>query len=153
MAVKKQSKEIVLFDIDGTLANVEDRVHHLHGERKNWRGFFEAMHGDKPIEPVVSLYHKLWEHTDYEIYLLTGRPEKYRAMTMEWCKKHKIPVKKLLMRATYDPREDFVIKEEILHQLQDEGHTVAFVVEDRNSVVAMWRRNNILCLQCAEGDF
>lgn len=153
MSVIKQSKEIVLFDIDGTLANVEDRVHHIKGEKRNWRAFFEAMHGDTPIAPVVSLYHKLWEHTDYEIYLLTGRPEKYRDMTLSWCAEHNIPVKKLLMRATYDTRDDFIIKEEIMRQLQAEGHNIAFVVEDRNSVVAMWRRNNILCLQCAEGDF
>ena len=149
----KDAKEIVLFDIDGTLANVESRVHHIQGDSKNWRAFFEEMHSDTPIEPTVALYKKLWEHTDYDLYLLTGRPEKYRQMTMEWCARHDLPVKKLLMRPADDSREDFIIKEEILHGLQSQGHTVAFVVEDRNSVVAMWRRNNILCLQCYEGDF
>lgn len=147
------AKEIVIFDIDGTLADVEGRVHHIQGRKKNWRAFFEEMHADTPVDPVVSLYKKLWEHTDYEIYLLTGRPHRYYNMTMEWCRRHDIPVKKLLMRPDGDPREDFVIKEDILHQIQAEGHTVAFVVEDRNSVVSMWRKNGILCLQCAEGDF
>jgi FMN phosphatase YigB (HAD superfamily) len=145
--------EIVIFDIDGTLANVEKRVHHINGDTRDWRSFFESMHTDSPIEPVVTLYQKLWDHTDYELYLLTGRPEKYREKTLKWCEEHNIEVNRLLMRPAYDPREDHVIKEDILHQIREEGHNVAFVVEDRNSVVAMWRRNGVLCLQCAEGDF
>jgi FMN phosphatase YigB (HAD superfamily) len=150
---KSLNSEIVLFDLDGTLANVEDRVHHLHGERQNWKAFFEALDGDAPIEPVISFYKKLWDHTDYEIFILTGRPEKYREKTIAWFKAHNIPIDTLLMRPAGDNRHDYIVKEEILKKLQADGHEIAFVVEDRNSVVEMWRRNNILCLQCYEGNF
>lgn len=145
--------DIVLFDIDGTMADVTDRVHHLHGTEQDWDAFFDAMDADIPIQSVVNLYKKLWDHTDYDLILLTGRPESYRQKTLEWCEKHGIPVKELLMRGNNDSRHDDIIKEDFLKMFQKEGRNVAFVVEDRNSVVAMWRRNGILCLQCAEGDF
>ena len=151
--MSETAKEIVLFDVDGTLANVESRVHHVQGVQQNWRAFFEAMDGDSPIEPVVSFYMKLWQHTDYDLYLLTGRPEKYREKTLAWFEAHNIPVGKLLMRPSGDSRHDYIIKEEILQNLHAQGKQVAFVVEDRNSVVEMWRRNNILCLQCFDGNF
>ena len=104
--------EIVLFDLDGTLANVEDRVHHLYKEEKDWKAFFEALDGDTPIGPVISFYKKLWYHTDYTIYILTGRPERYREKTIAWFKAHDIPIEKLLMRPSGDSRHDFIIKEE-----------------------------------------
>jgi hypothetical protein len=30
---------------------------------------------------------------------------------------------------------------------------VLFVVEDRNRVVEMWRKEGLVCLQCAPGEF
>jgi len=40
-----------------------------------------------------------------------------------------------------------------LHKLIAEGARIEFVVDDRQQVVDMWRRNGITCLQCDVGDF
>lgn len=48
-------KQIVIFDIDGTLANAEHRVHHLQKEPKDWDAFFAGCTQDTPIEPVMEL--------------------------------------------------------------------------------------------------
>ncbi len=147
------NKNIVIFDLDGTLADLGARVHHVRGETQDWNAFYGALSQDTPIAPVIALYRKLWDHTDYDIVILTGRPERYRHETLAWLARHDIPVKRLLMRQDGDDRHDDVVKEDVLREIQAQGQDVAFVVEDRNSVVAMWRRNGVLCLQCAEGNF
>lgn len=32
----------IVFDLDGTLADCEHRIHHITKEPKDWRAFFEA---------------------------------------------------------------------------------------------------------------
>jgi len=47
--------EIVIFDIDGTLADVSERIHHLNRKPKNWDAFFQGMAQDKAIRSMVRL--------------------------------------------------------------------------------------------------
>ncbi|UWR58058.1 hypothetical protein K4F89_06325 [Phaeobacter inhibens] len=111
------------------------------------------MGDDIPNEPIVDLYRALWETKRYELILVSGRGEEFRSVTETWLTWNLIPFGKLLMRPQGDFRSDVEVKQEILDGLLSEGKTISFVVDDRDSVVAMWRRNNITCLQCAEGDF
>src|SRR3546814_4249731 len=48
-----------------------------------------------------------------------------------------------------DTRPDHVVKEEILQQIIDDGYQPILAVDDRPSVVAMWRSKGITTLQCA----
>lgn len=36
----------VVFDLDGTLADGDHRLHHITGETKDWRAFFAACGDD-----------------------------------------------------------------------------------------------------------
>ena len=50
----KIPKEIILCDIDGTIANNNHRQH-LLGEFKDWDKFFYEMSNDEPIDEVIRL--------------------------------------------------------------------------------------------------
>ena len=143
----------ILFDIDGTLALIDHRRPLLEGDRPNWKSFNKLMEEDTPNPPVVELYRTLWDSQKFHIVLVSGRSEEYRNVTESWLTWNSIPFNRLLMRPKGDFRSDVEIKQEILDQLQSEGSKISFVVDDRNSVVDMWRRNGITCLQCARGDF
>lgn len=143
----------VLFDIDGTLANIEHRRPLLDSDRPDWRSFNSRMGEDTPNPPVVELYKTLWNSLKYQLILVSGRGEEHRKITEAWLIWNSIPFDRLLLRPQNDFRPDVQIKQEILHQLQAEGKEILFVVDDRDSVVKMWRKNNITCLQCAEGNF
>jgi hypothetical protein len=39
-------RPLAIFDIDGVLADVRHRVHHLEGRRKDWGAFFQAAPRD-----------------------------------------------------------------------------------------------------------
>lgn len=147
------NKKTILFDIDGTIANIAHRRGYLDGERPDWARFNAEMGEDTPNHPVVALYHTLWDSGLYEMIFLTGRCETFRAVTEQWLTWNEIPFTRMLMRPNKDNRADHLIKEELLDRLLSEGAVIEFVVDDRQQVVDMWRRRGITCLQCDVGDF
>ncbi|MEO9947659.1 MAG: polynucleotide kinase [Roseobacter sp.] len=142
-----------LFDIDGTLAQIDHRRPLLEGDRPDWKAFNKLMGDDVPNLPIVELYKTLWDSQKYQLFLVSGRGEEYRKVTETWLTWNTIPFERLLMRPRNDFRPDTDVKQEILDRLRSEGKEISFVVDDRNSVVDMWRKNGVTCLQCADGDF
>jgi HAD superfamily, subfamily IIIB (Acid phosphatase) len=143
-------RKYILCDIDGTLADIEHRRHLLTIEPRDWPAFFERMVHDKPNLPIVNLYKTIWESGRYSCILVTGRPEKYRNATLCWLSSNGILFESLLMRSDGDKRPDYVVKLEMLEKLRQSGASVEFVIDDRRSVVEMWRGNGVVCLQCAD---
>ena len=143
----------VIFDIDGTLADIEHRRGFLDGPRPDWRRFNAAMGEDSPNLPIVNLYKTLWNSGAYDLQIVTGRNEAFRKVTETWLTWNEIPFNRVLMRADRDQRPDNIIKGEILLELRSEGREIAFAVDDRQQVVDMWRANGVVCLQCDVGNF
>lgn len=145
-------KKVVIFDIDGTLADNNHRQYLVTNGRREWEQFFSLMGEDVPIIPLIELCQVLFQSGQYEMHIFSGRPERYRKLTEEWLTWNNVPALPLTMRKDGDVRPDAEVKEEMLLRLLDEGKTIAFVVDDRKPVVEMWRRNGLICLQCAEGN-
>jgi hypothetical protein len=57
------------------------------------------------------------------------------------------------MRKEKDNRPDEVVKEELYHNQISPFYKVEAVFDDRNKVVAMWRRLGLTVFQVADGDF
>jgi uncharacterized HAD superfamily protein len=138
-----KQKPIVLVDIDGTLADVRHRLHHIRdGRKKNWKAFFEGMDRDKPIASTVAWVRSLAENHD--IIIITGRPEEYRARTIVWLQENGIPFHDLFMRRNGDHRPDYEIKKEALARWP-KGR-IELVIEDRPPVCDMWLKQGIRCV-------
>jgi phosphatidate phosphatase APP1 len=145
-----EGRMMVIVDMDGTLADVTHRLHHIRGTRKkNWKRFFEAMDADPPSPVVAEWVRNL--SPDYEVVIVSGRPEGYGDRTIAWLRRNRIPFSHLLMRRDGDHRPDHIVKQEILETLPK--RSIAFVIDDRNSVCDMWRRNGLRTFQVAEGNF
>lgn len=144
------AEEIVIFDIDGTLADISERVHHVRRKPKNWSAFNAGMAQDKAIHSMVRLCNVLHAAGIY-IILCSGRNEKNRPETLDWLNKQGVNYHELLLRKDEDYRSDAVVKREVLQTL--DKSKILFVVEDRSRVVEMWRSEGLVCLQCAPGEF
>ena len=149
------TRSAAIFDIDGTLANNEHRRHFIErppGQTRDWAAFNERMVFDKP-NPAVSTLLNFSRKFGLMVVLATGRGEEYRSTTEKWLSKFGLGYDLLLMRPAKDYRPDTEIKREMLDKMRSDGIAPQFVVDDRNSVVAMWRDSGLTCFQVADGDF
>jgi phosphoglycolate phosphatase-like HAD superfamily hydrolase len=145
--------EVILIDLDGTLCDVSHRTHLVKQSPPNWPAFFDACVDDTPNPAVVALYHMATQ-VNYQIIYVSGRPDSHRAQTEAWLWKHELGnYAELLMRSAGDYRPDNVVKRELYEAHVAGQHQVLFVVDDRASVVKMWRALGLICFQVAEGDF
>ncbi|MGZ3787392.1 MAG: phosphatase domain-containing protein [Bacteriovorax sp.] len=142
----------ILVDLDGTLCDVEHRVHHVRGKKKNWKEFNELMVHDQLNHWCFELMEAMMAR-GYKVIFVTGRGEPFREPTEAWLHKHNVKYEHLYMRAAIDFREDSDVKEEIYLEKIEQNYQVLFVVDDRNSVVERWRKLKLICLQCAPGNF
>lgn len=152
-------KSCVIFDIDGTLAVIDHRLHHVTNGAKDWKAFFDAMGDDTPNMSIFSILYGAID-MGHSVFVVSGRPDDYREMTETWLYEKgdvdtdgPLKIEALLMRRAGDHRPDDVVKREILNNIRGQGFEPAFVVDDRQSVVDMWRSEGVLCLQCAPGTY
>lgn len=140
---------IVIFDIDNTLADVDDLLRYWDAEPEE---FFKRIGEAKIIEKIEKFYKMLWADL-HTLIIYSARPEKIRTETEKWLEENGIFYEKLLMAKDNDTRHDIDIKLEILRENGLTPDKVAFIVEDRTCVVKALRKAGYTVLQCADGDY
>lgn len=128
-----RSRPLAVLDIDGVLADVRHRLHHLQQRPKDWPAFFAAAELDPTLPAGVTLAGEL--AAAYEVVYLTGRPERHRESTAGWLERHRLPHGALVMRADGDHRPARLAKLDLLTALAAEA-TVAVIVDDDPAVCA-----------------
>jgi hypothetical protein len=124
---------LAVFDVDGVVADVRHRLHHVARRPKNWAAFFAAAAADPPLVVGIALARE-WA-SEHDLVWLTGRPEHLRAVTERWLADHDLPVGRLVMRPAQDRRPANIFKVEQLRRLSREAD-IAVVVDDDPEVVA-----------------
>lgn len=145
---------IIVVDIDGTIAKVGDRLKYLQQEKKDWDAFYEHCDEDEPIKDIIELVELMQIH-EYNIVFCTGRRESVRKKTEDWLFKNVWCLReyKLLMRKDNDWRPDTEVKPELLANAGITPDDVWFILEDRDSVVVKLRSLGFRVLQVADGKF
>lgn len=145
----------IIVDIDGTLANIDHRLHHMkppEGQKKNWKRFFDDIEHDTPNEWCVDIVDGMYEKA--VSVFCSGRPDEHRDITREFiADKCNLFIGELFMRRRNDFRTDFIIKEVILDFEILTRYKPLFAIDDRQQVVDLWRRRGITALQCSDGNF
>ncbi|MEI6064604.1 MAG: AAA family ATPase [Pseudanabaena sp. ELA748] len=131
--------DAIICDLDGTLALIRDR------------NPYEASSCEKDLvnEPVRSILQTAGK----AIVFVSGREDKYQPQTLLWLEQHGIKFDRLYMRKSGDLRKDSIVKQEIYEQLILNQYNIAFVLDDRDQVVRVWRDLGLTCLQVDYGDF
>jgi hypothetical protein len=139
-------------DLDGVVADVRHRLHHLDSRPKDWDGFFGAAPQDELLDEGAAVAHRLAE--DHELVWLTGRPERCRRDTLDWLARMGLPGGRLLMRRAGDRRPARIVKVEILRRLSRE-RPVEVLVDDDDQVVDAAREAGFAVMHAqwmSEGD-
>ena len=148
-------KNIIIFDLDGTLAIIDERREKAMkpNGKLNWDKFSsdELIKTDLPNIPVIKTA-KLFHQNGFKIYVLSGRSVKTKKVTTQWLKKYDVPFDVLKMRKKKDTRPDEVIKKEFVVELSI-FENIFLILDDREKVVKMWRSLQLPCFQVNEGLF
>ena len=156
-------RPLYIFDIDGTLCNIEQRLHFLEDktDKARWDKFYQACTKDAPNKPVLAVMEAL-QDSGAEIWLFSGRSDSVRWQTINWLHRHSClrawhleeHPQLLTMRPVGDFTEDHLLKESWLNNMlvEDRQRLVA-IFDDRKRVVDMWRANGVPCFQVAAGEF
>jgi len=167
------NKNTVIFDLDGTLANIDARRKKSlkPNGKMDWDVFFDAenINLDKPNDPVIKMAQLLAED-GFKIVIFSGRNDRSFFTTKSWLTRNRVPFDLLVMRpdkfqkdswpiadgnpATKEMRwmPDEILKKEMLDTFINMDE-VFLVVDDRDKVVKMWRDLGLNTFQVAPGDF
>lgn len=120
-------RPIAVIDLDGVVADVRHRLHHLRRRPSDWDAFFAGI----PADPVLPEGRAVVDQlaAEHDIVYLTGRPERTRPATESWLSRHRLPHGELIMRRDGDRRPARVTKPSLLRRLSA-GRQVAVVVDD-----------------------
>ena len=153
------SNKTVIFDLDGTLALIDDRraISTKDNGKMDWDTFFnpDNIQLDKPNWPVI-LMAQMLKNAGHSIVIFSGRSKATKDATRDWLKSFDIPFDVLKMRPTDGGlkwMKDDLLKKKWLDDLFPNTDDIICVFDDRDKVVQMWRDNGIACFQVADGNF
>lgn len=137
----------VIFDRDGTLASVHNGPQKGAGNG-DWAAYNAALPFDAPVPLVVGLLRAI--RPGVVRIMVSGRAEgdwpgdrRRRFAMQDWIVKHSLPIDHLFMRCGGDKRLDSVVKDEILHRDILPYFRPVVAVDDRPSIIEVWKRNGI----------
>jgi hypothetical protein len=135
---------VAVVDIDGVLADVRHRLHHLHGPHRHWDAFFAAAPQDEPLDEGLAVAERLAQ--DCELIYLSGRPDRCRDDTVAWLNGHNLPPGQVILRPDGDLRPARTFKLERLAELAADRE-VAVVVDDDPAVCTAARKRGFTVFQ------
>ena len=141
-------RKAIIVDIDGTVA--------IKGDRNPFD--YDKVDLDLPNQEIIDIVkiHKIY---GIRIIFMSGRDDSCREKTVAWINKHFSTLLEdvdyeLHMRKTSDKRKDSIVKKELFEEFVRGYYNIRFVLDDRNQVVDMWRKElGLTCLQVNYGDF
>ena len=148
--------KVIIFDVDGTIADVEHRRHLVNGDKgfkPDWTAFRKATVNDTPVQWVCDIAKRHIAQGD-EVAFFSARNESERKITekqiFEWIGDGH---KGVFLRPNGDFRPDEEFKSELADKFEELGGKIDLVFDDRNKVVDMWRQRGTTVVQVADGDF
>jgi uncharacterized HAD superfamily protein len=130
-----------IFDVDGTLANVDPYLHLVRGSNRDYDAFHKASIDALPNIEVVEMLNDAVADK-FAVLIVTSRKEKYRGLTSLWLERNNLRSHALFMRADDDNRPDYEAKKDMLDKIT-EHWDVFHAVDDNPNVIRLWEDNGI----------
>lgn len=131
----------VIFDVDGTLADVTSIRHHVLQRRKDFDAFHSLSVNVPPHADVVSLAHDV-QAAGHAVVVVTARSTQRRNHTAFWLALNNVPSDAMFMRKHGDHRKDTFVKADILARIR-ERYEVVHAVDDNPAIIALWESEGI----------
>lgn len=138
----------VIFDMDGTLADVSSIRHHLtkydEGKRRIIKHFnrFHAESVSVPPHNHVVNAAQMAHMLGHAVLVVTARKHLWRHHTAWWLAINNVPSDALMMRGNDDDRKDYEVKKDMLDTLR-KAYDIIHAWDDNPNIIKLWQENNI----------
>lgn len=139
----------VVVDMDGVVSDATHRQHLVTGGRRDWDKFFEACAVDPVIEEGARLVSLL--APNLVVVLLTGRPVRVRAATLEWLERVGLRWDLLVMRDSGDYAAAGEFKRRSVRELRAAGFDLRLALDDDRRNCEMFRSEGLACAYVHSG--
>ena len=140
----KPDSGAVVFDVDGTLANVESIRHHVVSRPKDFHRFHTESIDVPPHEWVAQAIRDVHHNSPYHALVVTARSEDYAPHTIQWLAENNIPYTDIFFRRTGDMRPDYEVKRDILtKQIMPLYGKPRHAFDDNPAILRMWEEFGI----------
>lgn len=144
-------RQVYIFDLDWTLANLEHRLHYIKTpwQPKDWQGFFSEVSKDTVIENVARIWHSLSSPTICKV-ILSGRSNQCAFQTEEWLSKNWFKYDFILMRDSWDERDDTDVKRD-MYNMCLKWNDILWVFDDRRRILDMRQEEGVFTFDVSQG--
>ena len=133
----------VIFDVDGTLAKMNGR-----------KPFDWERVGEDLVKEEIAELARTFYRIGKKVVIFTGRDGVCLQQTEKWLVENSIPYNEIYIRPQGNGEKDSIIKKRLFEDNIRGKYFCELVVDDRNQVVDMWRKElGLTCLQVDYGDF
>jgi|LakMenEpi03Aug12_release.lakeMendotaPanAssembly.Ray.scaffolds.fasta_scaffold717509_2 FMN phosphatase YigB (HAD superfamily) len=138
----------VIFDMDGTLADVSSIRHHLKKydatKRRIVKHFniFHEKSVDVPPHNHVLNAAQIAHMIGLDILVVTARKHMWRHQTAWWLAMHGVHSDALFMRGNLDNRPDYEVKKDILSTIRKQWNPI-HAWDDNPSIIKLWTEEDI----------
>jgi predicted kinase len=144
-------RNIILCDIDGTIADLTHRLHHINGGNRDWDKFFAEVVDDGFKSEVWDQVALDADENDAVIIFLSGRSDISRVDTEDWLETNTGIVQPIvLMRQSWDRRPDTEVKGDMF-KWHFSDYNIVRVYDDRPRLVRMWKEMGLSVVDCGDG--
>lgn len=143
-------RNIIICDVDGTVANINHRLLHIKGEHKDWRAFFEDCWMDGFRDDIINRVLEDAMDNDAQIVFLSGRSDVVRETTESWLEEAFGFEPLVLMRPHWDRRPDVELKAEMFDR-HFGNYNIVRVYDDRPRLIRMWEGKDLDVVDCGDG--
>lgn len=140
----------VIFDMDGTLADVSSIRHYLKkyeaSGRKHHKDFdsFHAESVNVPPHSYVVNAAQVAHMLGHAVLIVTARKHMWRHQTAWFLAMHGIPSDALFMRGNLDGRPDYEVKKDILNTIR-QAYNPIYAWDDNPNIIRLWNEEGIPC--------
>jgi FMN phosphatase YigB (HAD superfamily) len=143
-------KNAIIFDMDGTLADVSSIRHHLKYYDKNKKrimkhfNMFHEKSVDVPAHGHVVSAAQIAYLLGNDIIIVTARKHMWRHQTAWWLAMNGVHSDALFMRGNNDDRPDYEVKKDILNTIRKAWNPI-HAWDDNPSIIKLWTEEGIPC--------
>jgi hypothetical protein len=134
-----EQREIVICGLDGVLALIEHRLHHLYNEEgvKHWDRFHDACDDDMPNLPLIDRLNQARDE-GVPVIIISGRSSSVKEKTEQWLSRWHIGYDALWLRPARDFSRAAELKASIIEQHYSDREIRRFYETVQHLDVARW---------------